>query len=734
MSNEPSRATKRLERIALGYCAVLVLLFAIISYSAVITKSATYDEPLHATGAWMHLRHGDFRMNFEDPPLWKYVAAIPNGADALKVDFENNPAWKATTINAYQGFAFATNVLYQTPGNDGGAFVNRSRFMMMLIGVGLALVIIAFAWKLGGPLAGAIAATFFCLDPNALGHGPLVKNDISMSLVLCGAFMAMWYVGRRMTLLNAAALALITAAAVNTKFSALLMGPMIVLALGVRALLPMSWNVLGKELTKVAPRLLAAAALCIVIGFVSYVAIWACYGFRFNPTSDRSVVLNTVQHNLDAARYRFISTHPSPIPQPFDPGTPIDKLAARLAGLVQSVTKLTDEMLQNINGDRLSPYTRQLMASEYTQMKSRLDQVMEISRQATNFANNMPPSDQRADDFETQLLNISRNAHMAIQAMEADEYAGEMWEYIADKGDKAPDGFIKVLNVALDNKLLPSAWLHGVLLVHARSMVRGSYLLGQVRGTGWWYYFPLAMLFKTPVATLLALLGALTAGIAVLQMRSSQWKRYIWPLLCLTIPFAVYLLSVITANLNIGLRHVLPAYPFMYVAGAVLIGWCIRRIGNPAKYVAVALGAMLAIESLAVFPNYIAYFNWPSSLGGGGFNKLADSNLDWGQDLPALADWQKKHPDAPLAFGPAFTEVGGGSYFGTVDPAFYGIRATPLRFDYPPAITRSHVVAISATLLQGVYGAPYPTFRDREPTEVLNGTIYIYDLRLGGAR
>ena len=58
-------------------CAALLALFATLSYLAASTKSATYDETLHAPAAWTHLRYGDFRVNPEHPPLWKFLAALP---------------------------------------------------------------------------------------------------------------------------------------------------------------------------------------------------------------------------------------------------------------------------------------------------------------------------------------------------------------------------------------------------------------------------------------------------------------------------------------------------------------------------------------------------------------------------------------------------------------------------------------------------------------------------------
>src|SRR5512146_1573394 len=76
--------------IALAACVALVAGFAATSLTATLRKSATFDEPLHATAAWVLTRQGDFRVNPEDPCLWHYWAALPNGRDAMKF----NPADK----------------------------------------------------------------------------------------------------------------------------------------------------------------------------------------------------------------------------------------------------------------------------------------------------------------------------------------------------------------------------------------------------------------------------------------------------------------------------------------------------------------------------------------------------------------------------------------------------------------------------------------------------------------
>jgi hypothetical protein len=208
----------------------------------------------------------------------------------------------------------------------------------------------------------------------------------------------------------------------------------------------------------------------------------------------------------------------------------------------------------------------------------------------------------------------------------------------------------------------------------------------------------------------------------------------VWFLACALLPAVIYMAISINTNLNIGFRHLLPMYPMLAiaVAGAAGFVWSAHRwIG---KAVAGALGLLLVVESMAIAPDYITFFNFAAGGQRGGLHRLGDSNLDWGQDLPSLAEWQKRNPDVTLYL----------AYFGRVDPAAYGIRYInmPGGFELnpqaimPPA---NAVMAISATKVQAVYpatpelGAYYQQFLDREPSAVLGGTIYIFDQRRNSA-
>jgi len=195
-------------------------------------------------------------------------------------------------------------------------------------------------------------------------------------------------------------------------------------------------------------------------------------------------------------------------------------------------------------------------------------------------------------------------------------------------------------------------------LGHAQRGQPVSYLFGQVSNSGWWYYFPVAFLVKTPLP-MLVLLG-LAIGLG--KMQKEEWF--------LLVPVAVMLAAAVVQNLNYGLRHVLPIYPFLIIFTARLLArpWPERHRRWMPTAVAV-LAMWMVMEATLYAPQYLAYFNELTGGPAGGNRVLADSNLDWGQDLPRLAAWQRRHPEAaPLYF----------SYFGTSDPVRYGVHAEPL--------------------------------------------------------
>lgn len=165
--------------------------------------------------------------------------------------------------------------------------------------------------------------------------------------------------------------------------------------------------------------------------------------------------------------------------------------------------------------------------------------------------------------------------------------------------------------------LLPSQFL-GALEVKVLHSEGGhfGYLMGQYSTGGWWYYFPAAILMKTPLPTLVLL------AIGLCRKPSRESVLFVF------LPLAVFLGMAMRSKVNIGLRHVLMIYPFIFILagrGAASL-W-----STPRRAVALAVLAVLYVSgSVIVAPHHLSYFNVLSGGAAGGHRLLIDSNYDWG--------------------------------------------------------------------------------------------------------
>jgi 4-amino-4-deoxy-L-arabinose transferase-like glycosyltransferase len=185
------------------------------------------------------------------------------------------------------------------------------------------------------------------------------------------------------------------------------------------------------------------------------------------------------------------------------------------------------------------------------------------------------------------------------------------------------------------------------------------YLMGEFEPGGWWYYFLAALLFKTPLPSLILIAVSLAAI-----------RRFRAPTLLdeafLVVPVVVY--TAVTSALadNIGVRYLLPIYPLMFVfASRVAVS---LRSSRLARAFAVALGLWYVAGTLAIYPDHLAYFNEAVGGPGNGHRYLDDSNIDWGQDLKRLKRYLDRQgiEQVKLRFGPYAA------------PDYYGIRWQPL--------------------------------------------------------
>jgi 4-amino-4-deoxy-L-arabinose transferase-like glycosyltransferase len=176
---------------------------------------------------------------------------------------------------------------------------------------------------------------------------------------------------------------------------------------------------------------------------------------------------------------------------------------------------------------------------------------------------------------------------------------------------------------------MPSFWLGIARLEAHNHFGQGSYLNGQVLSAGWWYYFPELLVLKSPVSFLVAFFLGL--GLWVFR------KEWGLPAVVTLVPAGVFLFIAMMGKIDIGIRHVLPVVPLLYLFAA----W---QLARPRwVWVLAILIAGAGIETAVVHPDYLSFFNFAAGGGAEGERYAVDSNLDWNQDVYRLADWLKAH-------------------------------------------------------------------------------------------
>ncbi|MCA9961729.1 MAG: hypothetical protein KC443_21970, partial [Anaerolineales bacterium] len=281
---------------------------------------------------------------------------------------------------------------------------------------------------------------------------------------------------------------------------------------------------------------------------------------------------------------------------------------------------------------------------------------------------------------------------------------------------------------------MPTFWagIEQILLLTGNGRY-DAFLLGQFSSTGFPLYFPITFLLKTPLLTLLLLLVAL-----VWLVGNGRTRRRA---LFLAIPAALYLLLSTQSSLNIGYRHLLPMLPFLYV---LISGLAERLTVHRLPFTVYRFQFLLPLLLLAhvatavtIHPHYLSFFNRAAGGPENGWRLLIDSNIDWGQDLLRLQQWMAEHDVAQVKLG----------WFGTADPAYYGIANEPLPgmpnqpywslWSGSPFNEDNPEPGIYAISVSSLWEIPRPVgqkyvyhwFRAREPDDRVGYSILIYDVR-----
>jgi len=278
----------------------------------------------------------------------------------------------------------------------------------------------------------------------------------------------------------------------------------------------------------------------------------------------------------------------------------------------------------------------------------------------------------------------------------------------------------------------------GVLMIlHRAAFGNTMYFMGEVSNLGWKKYFPIVYLIKEPLTLHLLTLVALLYALGVIK--KYNWQKRLLSLkafakeyfneLAILLFLGIYWASSLISNLNLGVRHLMPTFPFVYmlVSGAI-----INILKEPyLKLKTFFMGALIASQTLsivAIYPHFMAYFN---ELAGGpenGYIFSVDSNLDWGQDLRRLKNWvdEKKINNIYV------------DYFGGGDARYY------LKEKFSPwwgdkkeeEFPKGNYLAVSASFLQTERGVPAKGFNQAtgkynwldkyQPVAKIGYSIFIY--------
>jgi len=324
----------------------------------------------------------------------------------------------------------------------------------------------------------------------------------------------------------------------------------------------------------------------------------------------------------------------------------------------------------------------------------------------------------RADDPRVALLYSQRADYLATRPAPT----SVLEKFAFDLGDRN-SRLGKIVDRTASIPIPGYAFFRGFFTVIGHSIGgQGSYLLGQFGDKGWWYYFPIAYFSKTSTPTLIAFFAVVGIGIATIfhqYQQKKSWRRMFldadrrW--LVFTLIPTIFFLTSMTSHLNLGWRHIMPIYPYIFVLAGSLTARQIFPHYNAIIIALVGIVSMIIVQ-VKTFPNEIGYFN---SFAGGsknGSNILMDSNLDWGQDLLKLTSFMKKNNLNSIPF------IGYG---------YYDINAY-LKADYVPnnadianGLIPHGFIAIGVGLLISS-DTSHNWLLTYEPYERLGSGIYVY--------
>lgn len=318
------------------------------------------------------------------------------------------------------------------------------------------------------------------------------------------------------------------------------------------------------------------------------------------------------------------------------------------------------------------------------------------------------------------LLIINAVFYFSSPPLEASDV-----RWVATKSEPIFGTLMKGL--AIVSKVVPTYFLFGLYNVVIHNQYgHSTSLLGAHNDVGWWFYFPVAFALKTSIPFLILSIAALVWSLYRLVTARERVFAFV------LVPFGIYLAISMSSHINIGIRHLLPAYPFLFIASGALLALLFRhgRARTAVLLFMVLTFGWMGYEAVRSFPDYIPYIN---QFAGGqpGWRFLSDSNVEWGDDMGELATYLKARGE---------TRVTAAVSAGWSTLSHYGVEYVDLLSKPADSTPGTRYVAIGASFLNGstipggVEGRLtteqrtnfLARYRDRKPEAIFGGSIYLY--------
>src|SRR6202795_2019283 len=250
--------------------AAVMLLLLVLEFQLLYSvkhESLTFDEGDHIFAGYMSLKHHDFGLNPEHPPLVKMIAAVPLLGMNLHEPQLQNRYFKT------EAYLSGRDLIFQ---NDHEMVIFRARMAASIFALLVALLAFLTAQEMFGTGAGFIALVLIVFEPNFLAHGSLVTTDTGAAAALVCSIYAFYRYVKSPSWGRVAVLGLAAGLFFIVKHSAVLLPAMLILLAITELLRPRR----ARDETRLRQAVRLAGAL-VIAGIIAVGIMWVCYGFRY---------------------------------------------------------------------------------------------------------------------------------------------------------------------------------------------------------------------------------------------------------------------------------------------------------------------------------------------------------------------------------------------------------------------------------------------------------------------